>query len=644
MPAKRWFLWLLFLLLAAVLAAAEASGWFFLRAPIEATLASRLGREARITAPFRLHFRRTIRLELGGLWIAAPSGFAVPHLVDAQGMALSLRYRDLIALHRPKAPLRFAALDVERMDAQLIHLPDGRATWQFAVESERPPPIVEHLGMREGEIVLRDPFLAADGHARVTTLKADKSPLTTAEISGMFRKRPLQARIELPGGLRLARVSSAAPLAAKGKLDYGGLHLDFAGTFAAFDDLRGAVTMRGPSLSVLGRLLDAALPTTGPFRLQADIVKDSPIWQVAVSEAHIGTSDLAGHFAYDPRPAPPRLDGELTGRNFVLADLAPAFGTRDTDGRIVQPASGRTLPDRPLDLPSLTRTDAHVAVKLDRVDLGSAFSQPIAPLRASLTLDAGRLTLADIDARTAQGRLAGVIAIDATQARPMWRGNLGWDDIRLDTWLKSAKSQAGDIRRQRKTTPPPPWFTGTLHGRTEFVGHGHSTAELLGSLDGRTTVFVRDGTLSHLALEVLGLDIAQGLGLLLRGDDRQPVQCAIIDMEVRSGQMSPRVALVATPVTIVAVNGNIDLAQEHLDLWLTPKPQNVSPLTLRSRFHVLGSFAAPQVTPAAGPIAARAAGALGLALINPLVAILPFVDPGERDTAACAEALARLRQ
>jgi AsmA protein len=55
---------------------------------------------------------------------------------------------------------------------------------------------------------------------------------------------------------------------------------------------------------------------------------------------------------------------------------------------------------------------------------------------------------------------------------------------------------------------------------------------------------------------------------------------------------------------------------------------------------VRGSFAAPQVTPEGTPIAARAAGALGLALLNPLAAILPFIDLGERDNTACSRALA----
>ncbi|MCG2577259.1 AsmA family protein [Dechloromonas sp. XY25] len=639
MSTRRRLLWSLPVLLIAALAASELSGWFFLRTPAEAILSSKLGREVAIATPFRLHFRGTIRLEVGGLRISAPADFAVPHLIDAQGLTLSLRYGDLLALREDTQALRLATLAAEQIDAWLIRLADGRATWQFAEKSQRPPPTVDRLGVAQGRIVFRDAILATDLNARISSDENGAARATSAEISGRFRERPLRASITLPTGLPGALPEAAGEaIAAEGKVDYGGLNLSFAGSFGV-SDLRGTAAIKGPSLSVLGRLFDVTLPTTAPFSLEANIVKDSPIWQITVSHARIGKSDLAGKFAYDTRPQPPRLDGELTGKNFVLADLAPALGTRNEEGRIVRPSGGRTLPDRRLDLPSLTRLNAGIAVNLERVDLGSAFRQPITPLRAKLTLDGGRMTLTDIDASTAQGRLAGTFAIDARPARPEWRADLAWDNLRLDQWLASAKSGADDIRR-RGDSNPPPWFTGSLHGRTQLVGHGQSTAELLGSLDGRATFFVRNGTLSHLALEALGLDVAQGLGLLFKGDDRQPVECAIIDVDAKNGLLTPRVALMATPVTVVLIDGNINFASEQLNLRLTAKPQNLSPLTLRSPFRLTGSFADPTLRPEATPLAAKAVAAMGLALLNPLAAIIPFIDLGDTDTTTCSQALA----
>jgi len=206
-------------------------------------------------------------------------------------------------------------------------------------------------------------------------------------------------------------------------------------------DLAGTFSARGPSLGVLGELVHAVLPTSGAFSLRGRLEKHGELWRAQVDSATVGRSALNGRFTYDARAATPRLDGELGGTRFFLADLAPAFGTRNPDGSEVKPPPGRVLPDRKLDLPTLHNMDARIAVDVQHVDLGSAFSQPIAPLRAMLNLDGGRLALSGIDARTAQGRLSGEIAVDAARNVPQWAANLGWDGIRLEDWIGAAKAR-----------------------------------------------------------------------------------------------------------------------------------------------------------------------------------------------------------
>jgi len=94
----------------------------------------------------------------------------------------------------------------------------------------------------------------------------------------------------------------------------------------------------------------------------------------------------------------------------------------------------------------------------------------------------------------------------------------------------------------------------------------------------------------------------------------------------------------------VLTDGHIDMGKEQLDLRLVAKPKNVSPLTVRSPIHVQGSFLQPQVSIEKTPIALRVIGGIALGLINPLAAILPFVDPGNGKQASCAEVLQQLKQ
>lgn len=643
------FLLILTLLTVAGLALAEALGWPFLRAPLQDQLASRLERPVRIDPPFRLHFLGRLRIQAGQLWIAAPPDFDAPHLVEAQGLAMELRYRDLWALRRGEG-LRIAEMAVGRLDAQLLRRPDGHSTWQSSKEEReaasqsRPPPTVDHLAVGAGQVVLRDARTGVNLTTRFDTQEGGDAaePVSHLATSGSYAKKPLSGELVTRGLLPVAG-GSAAPVPAKGWLKFGGVRLDFDGSVTDLYGRRqiaGNVVVSGPSLAVLGDLVGAVLPTSPPFRIKAAVDNEGGVWHVDVHDARIGTSQLAGNFAFDPEGPRPRLYGELRGSRLMLADLAPAFGTRTPEGAPAAPPRGRALPDRPLNLPALRNMDAAIAVNLALLDLGSAFAQPIRPFRGRISLEDGRLALTHLDAETARGSLAGSVAVEADRER--WQADLSWRGIRLEDWIKVSRSRgdAGKAGKARSTgsEAPPPYFTGLLQGRAKLTGRGRSTAALLGSLEGEGTTFVRNGSMSHLVVEALGLDVAQGLGLLLTGDQDLPLRCAVFDFAAHEGRITPRVAVLDTPVTVVQIDGYVDLARESLDLRLVAKPRNVSPFTLRSPLHVRGSLAEPQVSVQKGPIVARVAGGLLLGAVNPLAAIVPFLDPGESnaETPPCA--------
>jgi AsmA protein len=124
------------------------------------------------------------------------------------------------------------------------------------------------------------------------------------------------------------------------------------------------------------------------------------------------------------------------------------------------------------------------------------------------------------------------------------------------------------------------------------------------------------------------------------------MHCAVMDFHAAQGVITPTVALIDTPVTVVLIDGKVNLATEQLDLRLTAKPKNMSPLTVRSPIRVTGSFVKPEASPEGGPIAARVAGAVALAFVNPLAAILPFVDLGGsgKEASPCGKTLSELSQ
>jgi AsmA family protein len=202
--------------------------------------------------------------------------------------------------------------------------------------------------------------------------------------------------------------------------------------------------------------------------------------------------------------------------------------------------------------------------------------------------------------------------------------------VRLERWIKQVRANAA-----------PPWVSGRLNGKAVLQGQGRSTAEILASLKGTVRTELKGGAVSHLAVEAAGLDVAQGLGLLFKGDDALPVQCGVAELVVDSGSFKPRVMVLDTNDSAVWVDGSLSLATEALDLRAVVFPKDFSPLALRSPLLVKGSFAKPEVSIERAPLARKLGLSVLLGLLNPLAALIPLIDLGDAQAAAAGGAAVR---
>ena len=456
----------------------------------------------------------------------------------------------------------------------------------------------------------------------------------TARAEGHFRDLPIQAALET--GSALPWLSSdpnapAVPVTLRGNI--GRARLSFDGEvrdLLVSQGLSGRYAVSGPSLAAIGEPLGVTLPTTPPFAMQGQLTRNGPRWKTAVDKATIGKSRLSGDFEYyKPGDAVPTLTGELRGRELWLADLGPAVGVPADPEAPKSSRPSRVLPDKQFDLPSLRAMNANVNVKLARFESGSALLQAAEPLNARIVLQDGVLELREIDARIARGQLSGRMLLDGRQPAAKWEARLRVGGVRLEQWLRLARK--GD---------QPPYVTGVMGGRIALDGTGRSTAELLASADGRMVLYWTEGTVSHLLVEAAGIDIAQGLGLLVRGDDALQVHCGIADLRVKDGIVTPRPMVVDTKDSIVLMDGTMSLATERMALTAKVDPKDRSPLTLRTPLNIQGTLGDPKISLQKGPLLRKAvpAAVLGVA-VAPLAAILPLIDLGEEPDDESRQAL-----
>lgn len=650
------------LLLVLAITACEMAGWPFMRLPLQHFLENTLHRKVRIERPFHLQLFGAIRLQVGQLQISAPEGFSVPFLVDAHGLDLGLRYRDLWYLREGEAYL-IQAIRADRLDAHMVRHANGDASWDFALDDTSPPrpfPMIEVLAVNQGQAWVKDAVTDANLTATFYTEEGAhlKHPESRMKVTGDFRHLPLKAELVTQGFLPVAtQDKDSAPIQSSGWLTYGSVSLRFNGAvYDLFGEQRvkGKLHASGPSLADVGDLFDLALPRTPAFKVTADVEKGTDLWQVNVNSAHIGRSRLSGQFSYAYGAQVPTLKGKLQGSLLMLADLAPAFGA---PGAAPSKKPTRVFPDESLDFDTYGRMNADIQIHLDAVDLGQAFRERISPLDLHLSLLDNKLALSRLEAHTAQGSLTGGLVIDAhapagnrqkPDSRPLpdWDIQLAVHDIRLEKWIKASPASQPANPQKAAAKAPTPYISGILNGKARLQGKGRSTAALLNTLDGQLALMVRDGEISHLVVEAAGLDIAQSVGLLLRGDQPLPMQCAVMGWHARQGVLTPEAALIDTPVTTVYVQGNMHLGQEQFNLKLQASPKNFSPFTVRSPILVTGPFIDPQVSISPGPVAARVAGGVLLALLNPFAAILPFLDPGDSGASSgtgCEQTLQQLK-
>jgi uncharacterized protein involved in outer membrane biogenesis len=595
------------LLLALGFALGEASGWPFLIAPLQGALSQRLGRSVQlvpVNAPVapsvaqpasrpdtkaaaapgaaRLHFWGGLELQTPWLEVAAPAWSQAPYMLLARDVELHLRYADLWRAWQGQQ-LLVQSLRAASLDAILERRADGQASWQLQAPGKGiAPPVPEVQALDVPEAQLR--------------------------YSDAPRGLALQAQAVVKD-LRLA-----LQLTASG----GGAHLAFEGNaedLRHWQRLQGHFSLQGPSLAAVGTQLGITLPTTGAFSVRGQLRHQEQLWDVVLESAQVGTSQLAGHFVFDTGKPVPLLSGTLAGARLHLLDLGPALGAEP------RPRAGRTkiLPARPFDLASLRAMDAEVGIALAELDLNTSRLEPLRPFRAQLLLSQGVLTLKDLDARTGQGHLSGTVSLNGQQDRAHWVASLQWDGVALQQWI-----------HQTRGAGQPPYVSGQLQGQARLQGDGRSTAEILATLQGRIFSTVQGGTISHLLMEAASLHVVETVGAYLQGDRAWPLDCAVADLRVEHGTLTPSVLVLDTRDATLWLDGSLSLAQETLDLRAVVAPKDFSPLSLRSPLHVGGTFAAPQVTVEKGPLGRRLGSALLLGLINPLAAWIPLVDVGSR--------------
>jgi uncharacterized protein involved in outer membrane biogenesis len=653
MTLPRSIPWIAGILVAPVVIAflfVATFGWNWLRGPIERMVLDKTGRELAIGGDLELRFGWPHpRLHASTVTFANPGWAREKQMVTAEAVDIAI---DLPQLLRFK--IVFPEVRLARGVIFLEQGSEGRKNWLLDInqQDEAARILISRLAIDHGTLGYDDAGQKTRIRAELSTLDSTTGPQPNADgvaftAHGQYKGMPLKAHGK--GGPVLALRDESTPYPLQVEIAVGRTFVKADGTitslvkFAAMDM---HLALRGDSLAQLFPLLGIAFPETRAYVTEGQIVHGGKTWRYENFSGRIGGSDIAGTFQVDSGGKRTAIEADLVSRQLDLADLGPLIGSRPgsleaareaapaTSSSVAPtPAPARVLPARPFKTGHWDSVDAEVTLKAGSI---RADDLPLEDLVTHLSLRDSVLTLDALNFSVAGGHLSGMISLDGRK-----------DPIQAQAKIRARKILIAKLFPKVELSKT---SIGQINGEFDLSGNGNSVGRMLATSSGKVGLVVKRGEISQLMMEKAGLHLWEILGLKMTGDRLVKVRCGVANFDVREGKMIADALVFDTEVTTLVGSGSIDLGQETLDLKLFQKTKNTSPLALQSPIYIRGSFARPEYGIDKGPVASRVIGAIALAMVNPLLVLIPLIDAGPGEDSDCrqlirdAQALPRQQQ
>jgi uncharacterized protein involved in outer membrane biogenesis len=627
--------------------------WDAMRGPINRYVSDQLGRRFEITQHLSVRLGRTVTVRADGLELANPEWASEPYLVKARAAEFDIRLWPLIL---GKVDLPRISLIEPQIGLQLE--PDGRRTWALSRDTSDAGSVpkigaftvdggtLKYRALSQGADMTAQFSLAAEGLAGATPSVANFSSATlplSYKVGGKWRNAPFTASGRAGGVLQLSKDFQASfpveinasagntTLKAKGTVEN---LQEFSGLDAIFD-------IQGRNLEELYQLAGVVLPSTPPYKLKGRLDKHAQVWSARQIQGVLGSSDLGGDLSFDTSATVPLLTGKVQSKVLDFVDLRPVIGlpviaekSSPKVAAVAKPIpvavavkadpSRKVLPTATLDLVRLKSMNADVVYSA--ANIRHVQELPLDKGSVHVKLNNGVLQLDPLMLGVAGGSLAGKFSVDVNVVPAAFDAHLALRAVQLNQLFPTIETTKSAF--------------GKVSGQVNLSGRGNSAAQMLGSASGDVAVLMGKGELSNILLEFMGLDGGEVIKFFLRGDRNVKLLCSAAAFEVKQGLMSSKVIVLDTSDTVIQGSGQVNLAKETLDITLHPQPKDHSILSLRSPLKIGGTFASPSAGPDKLALGARAGVTLGLAFINPLLALAATFETGPGQDADCRGALA----
>ncbi|WP_343553934.1 AsmA family protein [Pantoea sp.] len=563
-------------------------------------------------------------------------------------------------------------IKMQQPDARLVQTADKNNNWTFDLASSKNSDAnaapsawsfrLDNILFDQGQVRYRDAINKADVTVTINPLG---KPVPYAQVaggndqqkgagdfvfgwqaSGTYNDQKLDGDGKIGGMLSLRSKTTPFPLQVD--VRNGSTRVRIDGTLQDPLNLGGLdVRLRfsGDTLANLYGLTGVLLPDTPPYETDGHLIarftdEKGPLFRYENFNGHIGDSDIHGSLRYQQGKPRPTLNGELSSNQLRMADLGPLIGVNSGKGSektqqakaqrgdaSTQPAD-RVLPHDKFDTKSWDVMDADVKFSGKRIEHSSKL--PLSDLYTHLQLKNGDLLLDPLRFGMAGGSINSTIHLEGNRTPMRGKADLHARKLRLRQLFPNVTAMQNSL--------------GQLNGDATLSGTGNSVADLLGTSNGELKLLMNDGLISRSLMEIAGLNVGNYIVGKLFGDDEVKINCAATDLNIRQGLATPQLFLLDTENAVINVTGNVNFANERMDLSINPESKGIRIITLRSPLYVRGTFKNPDAGVKAGPLIARGAAALALgAVVAPAAALLALVSPSDNEANQCSNVLQQMK-
>ena len=615
--------------------------WNWLRHPVERFVTEKTGRALIINGNLDIKLGWPLtRIQVSDVTFANPTWAKQPLMFTVEHMDGNINLPELFKRH-----FHVLTINLKQPRVFLELSPDGRKNWLLDrnQQDERTQVKIDHIMLDNGHIRYTDTLHGTDIESALSTSPDTSSGAVSANINltaqGRFKDLPLIA--SGTGGTVLALNDATTPYPLNVDIQLGLTKLHAVGTVTSllhFNAVDLNIALKGSSLDQLYPLIGIPFPRTPAYSTQGRLLHNARQWRYEKFTGQIGKSNLIGNIQVDRDGKRPYLRGDLTFQLLNLADLASPIGMSNKNkGKAPLPKSTKpaqpaaqtlpattankrdVLPELPFRTERWGSADADVKIQAKRIQRARAL--PIQNLAVHVNMKNSVLTLSPLKLGIAGGTLAGSITLNGQH-----------DPIHAQVKVHARKMLLNQLFPTIKLTKT---SIGQVNGEFDLNGDGNAVGQMLATSNGKVTLIVEGGEISKLMLETIGLHLWEILELKITGDKVIKLNCAVADFNVKQGVMQTQNIVLDTEITTIIGRGEINLAQETLNLDLQPHTKVFSPLALRSPIYIRGKFAKPEVSLDKTKLVLRGTGALLLGALNPFLTIIPLLDTGPGKNSEC---------